>query len=46
MKANEIGKMLKRKELITAEYEMYAHQLDEAKLFLDQDKLKGFVNQK
>lgn len=45
-KAEEIGKMLKRKELITAEYEMYAHQMDEAKMFLDQDKLKGYLNQK
>lgn len=45
-KAEEIVKMLKRKELITAEYEMYAHQMDEAKMFLDQDKLKGYLNQK
>lgn len=45
-KAEEMGKMLKRKELITAEYEMYAHQMDEAKMFLDQDKLKGYLNQK
>jgi hypothetical protein len=35
VKVDEICKMLKRKELITAEYEMYAHQMDEAKLFLD-----------